>query len=176
MLPKHSFRQNTISLTAPLRFLPPPASGYPGSNFTQFANSSRFKAGLRQYKLSFGTFILAEWVTKKCSKSRFAKSSSGPFDWGLTKIVWATAPLMDDPYSRFPWLRLRLMGSPVYKIGQGFVHEHHPLKSLGIGANSWLSGQNLFFGPQVMVPLLQSSDRHSYFRTILSAATCSDSN
>ena len=74
LLPKHSFRQNTISLTAgyPLgvRFLPPPASGYPGSNFTQFANSSRFKAGLRQYKLSFGTFILAEWVTQKCSKSR----------------------------------------------------------------------------------------------------------
>jgi hypothetical protein len=86
LLPKHSFRQNTISLTAPLRFLPTI-----GSNFTQFANSSRFKAGLRQYKLSFGTFILAEWVTQKCSKSRFAKSSSGPFDWGLTKIVWATS-------------------------------------------------------------------------------------
>jgi len=118
LLPKHSFRQNTISLTAgyPLgvRFLPPPASGYPGSNFTQFANSSRFKAGLRQYKLSSclsadrserilqpGTRGNFAGGHQKCSKSRFAydfianrgeqQSSSGPFDWGLTKIVWATS-------------------------------------------------------------------------------------
>ena len=52
---------------------------------------------------------------------------------------------------------------------------NHPLKSFGIGANSWSSGQNLFFGPQWMIPFLQSSDRHSYLRTIFSAAVCSGS-
>jgi hypothetical protein len=53
----------------------------------------------------------------------------------------------------------------------------HPLKSFGIGANSISSGQNLFlfFGPQWMIPFLQSSDRHSYFRTIFSAWACSGS-
>ena len=52
----------------------------------------------------------------------------------------------------------------------------HPLNSFGIGANSRSSGQNLFFGPQEMIPFRQSSDRHSYFRTTFSAAVCSGSN
>ena len=50
-----------------------------------------------------------------------------------------------------------------------------PLKSRGIGANSWPPGHNLFLGPHWIIPFLQSSDLHSYFMTILSIAVLSGS-
>jgi hypothetical protein len=43
-----------------------------------------------------GTFILAEWVTQKCSKSRFAKSSSGHYSHGSDQTVFNSLILLFD--------------------------------------------------------------------------------